>query len=161
YLWYADRVFEFPLGIFAAALGTAVLPSFSAQATRGAYDEMQRSLSFAIRMVNFITVPAAVGIITLATPITSVLFQRGAFRFEQVVPTAQALRAFAVGLWSVSMVRLLVPAFYAMEDARTPVMTAAAAFVANGCFSLLLMGPVAAHRDSPVVDAIAKLTQAV
>jgi putative peptidoglycan lipid II flippase len=161
YLWYADRVFEFPLGIFAVALGTAALPSFAAQASRGAYDELGRSLSFSIRMTNFIALPAAVGIMTLATPITSVLFQRGAFGYEQAVLTARALSAFAVGLWSVSMVRLMVPAFYAMEDTRTPVITAAGAFVANCCFSLLLMGPVSATGESRVADAIAAVTQAI
>lgn len=161
YLWYADRVFEFPLGIFAVALGTAALPSFSAQAARGAYDELRQSLSFSIRMTNFIALPAAVGIMTLATPITSVLFQRGAFGFNEAVLTARALSAFAVGLWSVSMVRLIVPAFYALEDTRTPVKTAAAAFVANCCFSLLLMGPVQTHGDSRVADAIATVTQAI
>jgi putative peptidoglycan lipid II flippase len=96
---------------------------------------------------------------TLAIPITSVLFQRGAFGYEEAVLTARALSAFAVGLWSVSMVRLIVPAFYAMEDTRTPVITAAGAFVANCCFSLILMGPVAASGDSRVADGIARLTQ--
>jgi len=159
YLWYADRVFEFPLGIFAVALGTAALPSFSAQAARGAYDELRRSLSFSIRMTNFIALPAAVGIMTLATPITAVLFQRGAFGYDQAVLTAHALSAFAVGLWSVSIVRLIVPAFYAMQDTRTPVITAAGAFVANCCFSLLLMGPVGTTGESRVADAIAVATQ--
>jgi putative peptidoglycan lipid II flippase len=161
YLWYADRVFEFPLGIFAVALGTAALPSFAAQAARGAYEELRRSLSFSIRLTNFIALPAAVGIIALAVPITSVLFQRGAFGFEQAVLTARALSAFAVGLWSVSMVRLLVPAFYALEDTRTPVLTAAAAFVANCTFSLALMGPVEARGVSGVADGIAAVTQTI
>jgi putative peptidoglycan lipid II flippase len=161
YLWYADRVFEFPLGIFAVALGTAALPSFSAQAARGAYDELRRSLSFSIRLTNFITLPAAVGIMTLAIPITSVLFQRGAFGYDEAVLTARALSAFAVGLWSVSMVRLIVPAFYAMEDTRTPVITAAGAFVANCCLSLILMGPVAASGGSRVADGIATITQTI
>ncbi len=161
YLWYADRVFEFPLGIFAVALGTAALPSFAAQASRGAYDELRRSLSFSIRMTNCIVLPATVGIMTLATPITSVLFQRGAFGFNEAVLTARALSAFAVGLWSVAMVRLVVPAFYALEDTRTPVITAAWAFAANCCFSLVLMGPVAPTGDSRVADAIAAATQTI
>jgi len=159
YLWYADRVFEFPLGIFAVALGTAALPSFSAQAARGAFDELKASLAFSVRLTNFIVMPAAVGIMTLAMPITSVLFQRGAFGHAQVVLTGQALLAFAVGLWSVSMVRLLVPAFYALSDTATPVKTAAAAFAANLIFSLMLMGPVTASGESTVGDVIAYLTQ--
>src|SRR5215470_2583453 len=148
YLWYADRVFEFPLGIFAVALGTAALPSFSAQAARGAYDDLRQTLAFSIRLTNFIVLPAMVGIMTLATPITAVLFQRGAFGFTEAVLTARALSAFAVGLWSVSMVRLIVPAFYAFQDTRTPVLTAAAAFIANCICSLVLMGPVDANGIS-------------
>jgi len=159
YLWYAARVFEFPLGVFAMALGTAALPSFSAQAARGAYAELRRSLTFSIRLTNFIAMPAAVGIMTLAVPITAVLFRRGAFGFAQAVLTAHALSAFAVGLWSVAMVRLIVPAFYAMEDTRTPVLTAAVAFVANCCSSLMLMGAVAPTGESRIADAIAVTTQ--
>ncbi|MFI5395116.1 MAG: murein biosynthesis integral membrane protein MurJ [Candidatus Binatia bacterium] len=159
YLWYADRVFEFPLGIFAVALGTAALPSFSAQAARGAYAELRHSMSFSIRITNVVVVPATVGMLLLATPIVSVLFQRGAFGAEEVALTTQALYAFAVGLWPVSMVRLVVPAFYAMEDTRTPVITAAWAFVANCCFSLLLMGPVRATGESRLADTIAAISQ--
>ncbi len=161
YLWYADRVFEFPLGVFAVALGTAALPSFSAQAARGAYDELLRSLRFSVKLTNFIVMPAGVGIVVLATPITCVLFQRGAFGYAEVVRTATALSAFAVGLWSVSMVRLLVPAFYALENTRTPVITAAWAFAANVTASLMLMGPVPVTGESVVGDAIAHATQAV
>lgn len=161
YLWYADRVFEFPLGIFAVALGTAALPSFSAQAARGAYDDLRRSIAFAIRLTNFIAVPAAFGIAALAVPIVSVLFQRGAFGPEQTVLTARALSAFAVGLWSVSMVRLIVPAFYAMEDTRTPVTTAAVAFVVNVMCSLTLMGAVPVTGETAFGDAIARATQAM
>jgi putative peptidoglycan lipid II flippase len=159
YLWYADRVFEFPLGIFAVALGTAALPSFSAQVARGAVDEMRQSLLFSMRLTNFIVLPAGVGIFALALPITSVLFERGAFGFEEARLTARALSAFAVGLWSVSMLRLVVPAFYALQDTRTPVVTGMIAFVANLVCSLLLMGPVAYSGESMVADAIASATQ--
>ena len=161
YLWYADRVFEFPLGIFAAALGTAALPSFSTQAARGAHDELRQSLAFSIRTCNAIVIPAAVGIIVLATPITAVLFQRGAFGAEPVRLTAQALAAFALGLWSVSMVRLVVPAFYAMHDTRTPVITAGVAFLANIVASILLMGPVVGAGKSSIGDTIAALTRLI
>ncbi|MGD0947423.1 MAG: murein biosynthesis integral membrane protein MurJ [Candidatus Binatia bacterium] len=159
YLWYADRVFEFPLGIFAVALGTAALPSFSAQAARRAYAELRQSLAFSIRITNVIALPATVGMITLAMPIVSVLFQRGAFGAPEVTPTTQALCAFAVGLWPVSMARLVVPAFYALGDTRTPVNAAAVAFVVNCTCCLLLMGPAASSGDSRLADAIAALTR--
>jgi putative peptidoglycan lipid II flippase len=159
YLWYAGRLLEFPLGIFAVALGTAALPSFSAQAARRAYAELRQSLAFSIRVTNVIALPATVGMITLAMPIVSVLFQRGAFGSREVAATTQALYAFAVGLWPVSIARLVVPAFYALEDTRTPVITAAVAFVVNCTCCLLLMGPAAANGASRLADAIAALTR--
>jgi putative peptidoglycan lipid II flippase len=142
YLWYADRVFECPLGLFAVALGTAALPSFAAQAVRGAYRELRASLGFALRLTTWVAVPATAGLLVLAEPITATLFGRGAFDTAQVRHTAWALQAFAIGLWPVSVVRLLVPAFYALGDTRTPVVAATAALVANVVFSLALMGPV-------------------
>lgn len=156
YLWYSSRVFEFPLGIFAVALGTAALPSFSAQVSRGQYDEMARSFTFAVRLTNLITVPASVGIVLLALPITSVLFQRGAYGFHECELTASALAAYAVGLWAVSITRLTAPAFYALGDTRTPVITAAIAFAVNLACSLALMGPV-----DPGPSAVGRLVAAV
>jgi putative peptidoglycan lipid II flippase len=161
YLWYADRVFEFPVGLFAAALGTAALPSFATQAARGAYGELRDSVGFSIRLTNFVAVPAMVGILSLATPIVTVLFQRGAFSRAEVALTAQALAAFTVGLWSLSIVRILVPAFYAMNDTRTPVLTAAASFATNICCSLMFMGPVPVRGESVLADGIARLASAL
>jgi putative peptidoglycan lipid II flippase len=158
FLWYADRVFEFPLGLFPVALGTAALPSFAAQAARRAYGEMRHSVTFAVGLTNLITIPSAVGFWLLSVPIVAVLFQRGAFGPEQVQMTAWALSAFSVGLWSVSIVRVFVPAFYAMHDTRTPVVTAAASFVANLLFSLMFIGLVHSDGSSRIVDAIAAAT---
>lgn len=160
YLWYADRVFEFPLGLFAVALGTAALPSFSAQVARGEWENMRASLGFAMRSTSFIVAPATVGLAVLAVPITAVLFQRGAFAGEEARQTALALAAFALGLWPVAVLRVVVPAFYALQDTRTPVWTAAVAFVANVAFSLSLMGPVPAGNSS-VLQALAWLTAAM
>ncbi len=161
YLWYADRVFEFPLGIFAVALGTAALPTFSTQAARQAYADLRHTLGFSIRLTNAIALPSAVGMMALATPIVSVLFQRGAFGPQEVAFTTSALNAFALGLWSVSMLRVVVPAFYALQDARTPVLIAAVAFAINCVCCLLLMGPVAVSGRSGLADAIARAAGAV
>ncbi len=159
YLWYADRVFEFPLGLFAVALGTAALPSFSALAARGDLEGMRRSLRFAVRLTSFIVLPASAGLLLLAVPITSVLFERGAFTYDQAVLTARALAGFALGLWPVAVLRVIVPAFYALQDTRTPVWSAAAAFVVNLLASLCLMGPVAARADAPLLVLLATATQ--
>jgi putative peptidoglycan lipid II flippase len=147
YLWYADRVFEFPLGLFVAALGTAALPSMASQAARGELEGMGDSLSFALSLMNLIAVPATVGLILLAEPITAVLFERGAFGAAETAMTARALRAYAVGLWPVAAVRLLAPGFYALGDARTPVYVALLAVLANVVVGVVLMGPVAPHSS--------------
>jgi putative peptidoglycan lipid II flippase len=158
YLWYADRVFEFPLGVFAVALGTAALPSLSAQASRGAYGEMSESLLFALRLTSFVTVPASVGIYVLAVPITSVLFERGAFGWAETQLTARAIEASCVGLWAVSMQRVVVPAYYSLQDTSTPVITAAAAFVANLVFAVMFMGPVEVSGTSVIEGWVAAAT---
>jgi len=147
YLWYADRVFEFPLGLFVAALGTAALPSMASQAARGEFEGMGDSLSFALSLMNLIAVPATVGLILLAEPITAVLFERGAFGGAETAMTARALRAYALGLWPVAAVRLLAPGFYALGDARTPVYVALLAVLANVVAGVVLMGPVATHSS--------------
>jgi putative peptidoglycan lipid II flippase len=93
--------------------------------------------------------------------LTSVLFVRGQFTPEDAAATAVAVRYYAVGLWSVASVRVLVPAFYALEDTRTPVVTAAAAFVANILFVVLLIGPLPVSPEAGFGQWMARATQAV
>lgn len=160
FLWYAERLFEFPLGVFAVALSTAALPSFATLAKK---DEaaFRDTVGFALRLVNLIALPAAVGLVLTADPLTSVLFIRGQFTAEDAAATAIAVRYYAVGLWSVASVRVLVPAFYALEDTRTPVVTAAVAFVANILFVVLLIGPLPVPSDGTVGRWLAMATQAL
>ncbi len=142
YLWYGERLFEFPLGVFAVALGTAALPSFATLARQDAA-EFRETVAFALRLVNVLALPAAVGLMASAGPLTSVLLQRGAFGAHEAQETALAVRCFALGLWSVATVRMLVPAFYALQDTRSPVWAAAGALVANVGGIALFVGPVA------------------
>lgn len=160
FLWYAERLFEFPLGVFAVALSTAALPSFATLAKRdlGAFRD---TVGFALRLVNLIALPAAVGLVLTAAPLTSVLFIRGQFTPEDAAATAIAVRWYAVGLWSVASVRVLVPAFYALEDTRTPVVTAAVAFIANLVFVVLLIGPLPVPPDGTMGRWLAQATQTV
>ena len=120
-LWYASRLFEFPVGIFVVALSTAVLPSLATQAQQKDWASMQDSLGFALRLVNVVTLPAAVGLAVLATPITTVLFFRGAFSAQDVAVTAAVLQALALGLWAVAATRQVTACLYALGDTRTPV----------------------------------------
>jgi len=158
FLWYAERLFEFPLGVFAVALSTAALPSFATLAKRDV-GEFRDTVGFALRLVNLIALPAAIGLMLTAEPLTSVLFIRGRFTPEDAAQTAIAVRWYAVGLWSVASVRVLVPAFYALEDTRTPVVTAAVAFLANLCFVVLLIGPLPSPAEPGFGQWMASLTQ--
>jgi putative peptidoglycan lipid II flippase len=153
-LWFATRLFEFPVGVFVTALSTAALPSLSSQAQLRDVDKLRESLGFALRLVNQVTLPATVGLIVLAEPLSSVLFFHGAFSADAVRETAGALRGYAVGLWAVAATRILSVCLYALQDTRTPVIGGATAFVAKVVFSLMLMGQISLAVDA---GALARL----
>ncbi|HWI41020.1 MAG TPA: murein biosynthesis integral membrane protein MurJ, partial [Verrucomicrobiae bacterium] len=142
YLYYAQRLFEFPQGIFTVSIAQAVLPSLSRQAAAGEMAGMRESLDFGIRLTLFITIPAMVGLLLSCTPVFSLLFMGGEFDYLKAAASSEALWYYSLGLPAVALVRVLVPGFYALKDTRTPVITAAAAFVLNLLFSLALMGPL-------------------
>ena len=116
YLYYADRLVQFPLGIFAQATATAVLPSLSRQAANGDHAGMGDTFGHAMSLVLFITIPAMVGLIILRDPIVALLFKRGAFDAQTTRLTADALLYYALGLWAFSAVRIVVSTFYALQD---------------------------------------------
>ncbi|MBU1169892.1 MAG: murein biosynthesis integral membrane protein MurJ [Proteobacteria bacterium] len=142
WLYYADRVFQFPLGIFAISMGTAVLPSLSRQAASGDIKGLKHTFSQGLCFVFFITLPASVGLIVLSEPIVAVLFKRGEFGSHDLVMTSRALIFYTLGLCSVSAVRVTAPVFYARQDARTPVVIAVISILINILLSMLLMGPM-------------------
>ena len=142
YLYYADRVMEFPLGVFGIALATAVLPSMSTQAARGEHQALSSTLAFALRLSAFIAVPAAVGLVALAEPIVRLLLERGEFGAAESLYTAQALAGYAVGLPAFSATRIAAQTFYALGDTRTPVLVGFVSVGANVVFALSLMWPL-------------------
>ncbi|RLB31904.1 MAG: murein biosynthesis integral membrane protein MurJ [Deltaproteobacteria bacterium] len=142
YLYYADRLVQFPLGVFGIAISTAVLPSLSREAVDRDFEGLRGTLSHAIRLTMFITIPAMVGLIVLREPVVRLLFERGAFDSFTTVMTAQALLFYSLGLWAFAGLRVFVSAFYSLQDTVTPVKVAVAAMIANIVFSLLLMGPL-------------------
>lgn len=131
YLWYANRLFEFPMGVFAIALATAIQPTLSDYSAKKNWEKFKETLNYGLRLNFFITIPAMVGLIVLAHPIVRVLLQRGAFDPIAALGTAEAMIAFAVGLPFLGLVRLIVPAFYAIKDSKTPVVMATAAVLVN------------------------------
>lgn len=142
YLYYAQRLFEFPQGIFTVSIAQAILPSMSRQAAAGDLAGLKESLNFGLRLTLFITIPAMAGLLVCATPVFTLLFMGGQFDYQKAVNSATALFYYSWGLSFVAIVRVLVPAFYALKDTRTPVIIAFIAFVLNVAFSLALMGPL-------------------
>lgn len=142
YLYYADRLVQFPLGIFAIATATAVLPSLSRQAATNDMEAFKKTFTFAMQLVLFITVPAMTGLIVLREPIVALLFKRGAFSPEAVRLTAFALLCYSIGLWAFASVRIAVSTFYALQDTKTPVKIAVYSIIVNIVAGIILMGPL-------------------
>ncbi len=142
YLWYADRVNEFPLGLFAVAIATATLPTLSEHAAERDYVQFKDTLGYSLRIAWTESIPSMVGIWVLAEPIVRLLFARGQFGEASVAGTVGALRMFALGIPFITGVRNIVPAFYALKDAKVPVMCATIALCANAVLSLVLMKPL-------------------
>ncbi|MBN2332721.1 MAG: murein biosynthesis integral membrane protein MurJ [Deltaproteobacteria bacterium] len=142
YLYYADRLVQFPLGVFAVALGTAILPALSRQASKQQWEDFSQTFSLAIRGLFFITLPAMTGLIILSKPIIYVLFQRGNFDATSTAMVAQTMIAYTCGLWAYAALRIVVPVFYSLQDAKTPVKVGGVALIINIVAALALMLPL-------------------
>jgi putative peptidoglycan lipid II flippase len=139
---FADRVMELVLGGYAIAVGTAILPMMSQHAADKNIPELKRTLAFSLRIVSFITFPAMVGLILMRRPIVQVLFQHGKFDSISTELTAWALLFYTIGLPFFASSKILVPAFYSMQDMRTPVKIAAISMVVNIILNFILLKPL-------------------
>ena len=142
WLYYGDRLMEFPLGILGVALGTVILPKLSQKHAEQSPEAFSRTLDWALRWVLLLGVPAAVGLLALAGPMMAALFHSGEFTGEDVSMAAQALTAYALGLVAFMGIKVLAPGFYARQDVKNPVRIAVIAMIVNVAFSLLLMFPL-------------------
>lgn len=139
YLWYADRVSEFPLGIYSISVAMATLPTLADHFISKDIAAFKETTNYSLRLAFLIDIPAACGLYVLSLPIVQMLFQRGEFTHHAAVATAGALQMFALGIPFVSGVRNLVPAFFALRSPKTPVAVATLALITNACLSLILM----------------------
>lgn len=135
---YAWLLMLLPQGVFAQAVATAAFPTFADQAARGERDTMRRTLTTTLRMVFFVTLPAAVGLLVLRRPLVALLFERGAFRASSTEAVAWALAFYALGLVGHAGVEIIVRAFYALHDTWTPVWVGGLAMGLNIVLSLTL-----------------------
>ncbi|MEZ4623034.1 MAG: lipid II flippase MurJ [Caldilineaceae bacterium] len=133
---YAWLLMLLPQGIFAQSIATAIFPTFAAQVAAGELAAMQRSFGQIMRMIFFLTIPAAVGLYILRTPLITVLLQRREFTAESTALVAFALQFYAIGLVAHAIVEIVVRAFYALHDTWTPVLIGIGAMVLNILFSL-------------------------
>ncbi len=138
YLYFAERLIEFPLGIIAVSIATILLPSLSSYVYNNDFDKFKETYSFTLRLMFFILIPALVGLIVLREPIINLLYQRGEFDYAASIFTSQALFGYAIGLWAVGGIRITAPAFYSMQDTKTPVIIAFIALIVNVVFGYVL-----------------------
>jgi putative peptidoglycan lipid II flippase len=143
WIYYADRLMEFPLGLLGAALGTILLPSLSKLHVNQHTEEFSSLLDWGLRLTLLLTLPAMLALAILAVPLISTLFLRGEFTPDDVFRTRDALLAYSIGLAGLILVKVLAPSFYARQDIRTPVKIAIFALIVTQLMNLLFVG--AAH----------------
>ena len=143
WLYYADRLMEFPAGMLGVALGTILLPSLSKHYANRSGEEYSALLDWGLRLTFLLTVPAAVGLALLAMPLITTLFMHGAFSIADAQATRAALMAYSIGLLGLILVKVLAPAFYARQDIRTPVKIAVVTLVTTQLLNFAFIGPFA------------------
>lgn len=131
WLYYSDRLMEFPLGVFGIALATVILPNLSEQHARASRESYSATIDWALKLVVLIGLPAALALMLLAEPVLATIFFGGAFTRVDVAMAAASLMAYALGLLGFILVKVLAPAYYARQDTRTPVRIGIRALALN------------------------------
>ena len=154
WLYYSDRLMEFPLGVFGIALATVALPSLAHRHAQGDLEGYHATLDWALRLVLLIAVPAAIGLGILAVPMLSTVFQYGVFDEHAVRMSALSLSAYASGLVAFVAVKVLAAGFHSRQEMRIPVRIAVVAMVANVVLNFVLVGPLA-HAGLALASSLA------
>ncbi|WP_153112049.1 murein biosynthesis integral membrane protein MurJ [Propionivibrio limicola] len=140
WLYYADRLMEFPAGMLGAALGTILLPSLAKYHAGSKFDDYSKLLDWGLRLTLLLAAPAAVALAIIAVPLIATLFHHGAFGIEDVFKTRDALTAYSIGLVGLILVKVLAPGFYARQNIRTPVKIALITLLATQALNLAFIG---------------------
>lgn len=140
WLYYADRLMEFPSGMLGAALGTILLPSLAKYHAGGKFDDYSKLLDWGLRLTLLLAAPAALALALIAVPLIATLFHHGAFGADDVFKTRDALVAYSVGLLGLILVKVLAPGFYARQNIRTPVKIALVTLAVTQLLNLALIG---------------------
>ncbi|MCB1751778.1 MAG: murein biosynthesis integral membrane protein MurJ [Gammaproteobacteria bacterium] len=143
WLYYSDRLMEFPLGVLGVALGTVILPSLSRNHATESTEGFSRTIDWALRWALLLGVPAAVGLFILSGPMIATLFQSNVFLETDVAMAQRSLMAYSLGLVPFILIKVLAPGYYARQDTRTPVRIAVVAMVTNMVLNIVLVFPLA------------------
>ena len=141
-LWYSERLIQFPLGVFAIAMSVAIFPSMSRFAAKKQFNKLLETLSYAMRIIFIIILPCMAIIVTLKTPIIQLLFERGNFNVLSTSNTAYALFFYSFGLLAYAGIKIILPAYYSIQDSKTPIKFALISLGINIVLNLILMHPL-------------------
>jgi putative peptidoglycan lipid II flippase len=142
WLYYADRLMEFPTGMLGVALGTILLPSLSRHFADASHEEYSKLLDWGLRLTLLLALPAAVALAVIAVPLIATLFHYGNFTDNDLWMTRQALVAYSIGLLGLIVVKVLAPGFYARQNIKTPVRIAIFTLLATQVMNLIFIGPL-------------------
>lgn len=159
WLYFSDRLVEFPLGVFGIALATVILPNLSENHIRGSSKDFSRILDWALVFVFFITLPAAIGLIILAEPLLTTFFQYNEFTANDVNMAAKSLSAYAIGLPAFVLIKVLGNGFFSRQDTKTPVYIGGVSVIINLVLNLLLIGAFA-HVGLALATSFSAIIQA-
>ena len=146
WLYYSDRLLEFPLGVLGIAVATVILPALSNQHARESSEEFNQTLNWASRLVLIISIPACIGLFILAGPVLATLFQYGEFSSSDTYMASLSLMAYIFGLPAFILIKVLAPGFYARQDTRTPVRIGIIAMVTNMVMNIAFVVPLVLYN---------------
>jgi putative peptidoglycan lipid II flippase len=158
WLYYSDRLLEFPLGVFGIALATVVLPNLSESHVKQGREHFNRTLNWAVQLALLIALPAALGLMMLSQPILSTLFQYGAFAESDTFMSSMSLMAYSLGLPAFILIKILANAFYARQDSRTPVRIGIIAMLLNMVLNIVFVVYFLNFTDIPAHVGLALAT---
>jgi putative peptidoglycan lipid II flippase len=141
WMYYADRLVEFPMGVFSIALATVILPGLSAHHAEESPERFNATLDWALKLTCIVSLPAAVGLLMLAGPLTATIYGYGKFHAHDVEMASYALMAYALGLMGFSLVKVLAPGYFARQNTRTPVLVGIRALAVNIAFNVAVVIP--------------------
>jgi len=142
WLYYSDRMLEFPLGVLGIAIATVILPALSQQHANESRESFNQTLDWALKLVMLVALPAGIGLLLLAGPILATLFQHGDFAATDTYMASLSLMAYILGLPAFILIKVLAPGFYSRQDTKTPVRIAIIAMISNMALNILFVVPM-------------------